>query len=356
MIETIAQARGVLPQNILPGAGSSDLIFRALRQWLGASSHALLLDPTYGEYAHVLERVIGCTVDRLTLSRHDQYAVDLSRLEAALADQYDLVVLVNPNSPTGRHVPRADLERLLRRAPAGTRIWVDETYVEYAGANQSLEQFAACSDPTLPRWCGRCKALAGVEHLDPALGVAEVEHCHRQITYLMQPAMVVRPSLFWRILGPKEQQVSPEKTAEYVRFWESKLREASRWMAMVRERKSPPRCLECGSSSVVPFPTIVSAASVTTATTLPYEHPGCGGQFVRRPPGVRIEAGAGTRVYGCEGNRISRGQQAGLTIAFPKVAALIRFGAITRVTDRSVTPSLPSNRTWNWQRFECPKN
>src|SRR5258708_3359449 len=34
LIEAIAQARGVASQNILPGAGSSDLIFRALRHWL----------------------------------------------------------------------------------------------------------------------------------------------------------------------------------------------------------------------------------------------------------------------------------------------------------------------------------
>lgn len=130
LVETIAERRGVAPENILPGAGSSDLIFRALRHWLTPVSHVLILDPTYGEYAHVLERVIGCTVDRLTLSCEDGYVVDLPRLEAALADGYDLVVLVNPNSPTGRHVPRAQLERALRRVPLGTRVWVDETYVE----------------------------------------------------------------------------------------------------------------------------------------------------------------------------------------------------------------------------------
>lgn len=163
LIETIAQARGVETENILPGAGSSDLIFRALRHWLNASSHALVLDPTYGEYAHVLERVIGCTVDRLTLSRRNNYEVDLARLEAAFADNYDVVVLVNPNSPTGRHIPRNELERVLRRAPQHTRIWVDETYVEYAGAGQSLENFAARSENVIV-----CKSLSKVYALSGA--------------------------------------------------------------------------------------------------------------------------------------------------------------------------------------------
>src|SRR5262249_19608250 len=131
LIETIAQARGVAPENILPGAGSSDLIFRALRHWLTPSSHALILDPTYGEYAHVLEQVIGCTVDKLTLAREDNYAVDLKFLQAALEDEYDLVILVNPNSPTGQHIPRADLESVLAKVPLPTRIWIDETYIDY---------------------------------------------------------------------------------------------------------------------------------------------------------------------------------------------------------------------------------
>ena len=145
LITAIAEARGVQPANILPGAGSSDLIFRALRHWLRPESHVLILDPTYGEYAHVLEKVIDCTVDRLTLSAEDDYKVNLDRLSAALRDSYDLVVLVNPNSPTGRHVPRRELLSVLRSAPSIRRIWIDETYVEYAGEGESLETVASTS-------------------------------------------------------------------------------------------------------------------------------------------------------------------------------------------------------------------
>lgn len=163
LIETIAHARGVAPRHILPGAGSSDLIFRALRHWLSPASHALILDPTYGEYSHVLERVIGCHVDRLALRREDGYAVDLGCLEAALADNYDLVVLVNPNSPTGRHMPRGQLERVLAQAPQTTRVWVDETYVEYAGDGQSLERCATQSENIIV-----CKSMSKVYALSGA--------------------------------------------------------------------------------------------------------------------------------------------------------------------------------------------
>jgi histidinol-phosphate/aromatic aminotransferase/cobyric acid decarboxylase-like protein len=72
--------------------------------------------------------------------------VDLSRLQPALAGGYDLVVLVNPNSPTGQHIPRAELETVLKKVSPATRVWVDETYIEYAGTAESLETFATRSE------------------------------------------------------------------------------------------------------------------------------------------------------------------------------------------------------------------
>lgn len=142
MLRAIARTRGVDEMNLLPGGGSSDLIFLALRQWLTKSSRVLLLHPTYGEYAHVLEKVIGCRVQRFHLKREANYDVDLDALAEAMKEPFDLVVLVNPNSPTGRHVSGSVIREMLSRIPASTRIWIDETYVEYVGACESLEQFA----------------------------------------------------------------------------------------------------------------------------------------------------------------------------------------------------------------------
>jgi histidinol-phosphate/aromatic aminotransferase/cobyric acid decarboxylase-like protein len=53
-----------------------------------------------------------------------------------------MIVLVNPNSPTGRHIPRAQLEAWLLTVPRHTIVWIDETYIDYLGAHESIEQFA----------------------------------------------------------------------------------------------------------------------------------------------------------------------------------------------------------------------
>ena len=158
----IARSRGVGIDNILPGAGSSDLIFAAMRQWVTRESRVLILDPMYGEYAHVLERVIGARVDRLRLAREDAYDVPAAALKNALARSYDWVVLVNPNSPTGRYVPGDVLESLLSAAPSRTRIWIDETYVDFADG-RSLERYAAASTSVVVcKSMSKAYALSGV--------------------------------------------------------------------------------------------------------------------------------------------------------------------------------------------------
>jgi histidinol-phosphate/aromatic aminotransferase/cobyric acid decarboxylase-like protein len=163
MVRAIARARELQPENILPGAGSSDLIFLALRHWLTRSSRVLILDPTYGEYAHVLEHVVRCRVDRMGLSRENNFQINLDQFTRVADRGYDLIVLVNPNSPTGQHVSRSQLEEVLRKVPARTRIWVDETYIEYAGANESIESFAAASSNVVV-----CKSMSKVYALSGA--------------------------------------------------------------------------------------------------------------------------------------------------------------------------------------------
>ncbi|WP_409467471.1 histidinol-phosphate aminotransferase family protein [Streptomyces sp. HC307] len=147
LLAEIATARALPAETLAVGAGSSDLIFRAFGQWLTPESRVLLTDPGYGEYAHVTERVIGCRVDRFRLRHEDGWRIDPARLSAAVGSgRYDLVVVVNPNNPTGRHAPAAELRSVIAAAPARTRWWIDEAYLGYVDLNESLAGLAA-TDP-----------------------------------------------------------------------------------------------------------------------------------------------------------------------------------------------------------------
>ncbi|MBT2416070.1 histidinol-phosphate aminotransferase family protein [Streptomyces sp. ISL-12] len=164
LLAAVSAARALPVDALAVGAGSSDLIFRAFGRWLTPTSRVLLTDPCYGEYAHVTERVIGCRVDRFPLRRADGWRIDPDRLASAVASGgYDLVVLVNPNNPTGRHAPAAGLRSLLAAAPPRTRWWIDEAYIGYAGLTESLAPLAA-TDPRVVVCTSLSKmyALSGV--------------------------------------------------------------------------------------------------------------------------------------------------------------------------------------------------
>lgn len=160
MANEIAKARGIKSANVLPGSGSSDLIFLAFREWLSPKSRVLILDPTYGEYVHVLVNIIQCQVERINLLGVNNFKLDLDELIKLSENNYDLIVIVNPNSPTGQHIPANDLKNALLKIPPSTRIWIDETYIEYCGKGQSLEQFAVQTHNTII-----CKSMSKVYSL-----------------------------------------------------------------------------------------------------------------------------------------------------------------------------------------------
>jgi histidinol-phosphate/aromatic aminotransferase/cobyric acid decarboxylase-like protein len=138
----ISNARHVSPENLVIGAGSSDLMYRCLLYWLTPRSHVLLVDPTYGEYQHILNNVIECSVTTFPLRAANDFDIDLEALVYETQQHaYDMVILVNPNSPTGRW---ADLARILPYLKA-SKVWVDETYIDYVKDAQSVEGLAAQS-------------------------------------------------------------------------------------------------------------------------------------------------------------------------------------------------------------------
>jgi hypothetical protein len=110
LVRCISRVRGIPDANVLPAAGSSELIYLTFPRWLTRQSRVLVLDASYGEYQHLLETVIGCAVDRVPLRREDGYALDLAALAERMAEGYDLVVLVNPNSPTGTMIGGGELQ------------------------------------------------------------------------------------------------------------------------------------------------------------------------------------------------------------------------------------------------------
>ena len=104
LIDTISEIRGVSQANLCLGGGSSHLIFTCLPALTTRRSRVMILDPMYGEYSHVLEQVLQLEVTRHCLKEDSAFRIDTRRfIDRAQRIRPHLVVIVNPNSPTGRY-------------------------------------------------------------------------------------------------------------------------------------------------------------------------------------------------------------------------------------------------------------
>ena len=163
LVDVISRTREVSPESILPGAGSSDLIFLGLQNLIDSNSRVLLLDPCYGEYKHVLDNILKSHITPIKLFLTEGFKIDVELLKSEITKGYDMVVLVNPNSPTGVYLDMKILKEILQLVPLRTLVWIDETYIEYAGANNSVEKLAAISENIIV-----CKSMSKVYALSGA--------------------------------------------------------------------------------------------------------------------------------------------------------------------------------------------
>ncbi len=143
LIATIAKYRKIPAGNIVVAGGSSDIMFTFFPRMVNKGQKVLILDPMYGEYAHIFEHVVEAKLIRFKLDKEDNFVVDIKMLIKEIKKHKpDMVVLVNPNSPTGQYLPKKDILKVVKSIPAQTLVVVDESYIDYINSNFSLEKEA----------------------------------------------------------------------------------------------------------------------------------------------------------------------------------------------------------------------
>ncbi len=117
---------GISANRLLAENGTTQFIYtlpRALK-----IKQALILAPTYADYADAC-RMQGVACDYIYTSAAENFTPNITALEQKIAGN-DAVFICNPNNPTGRLVPAADLAPLCRRHPK-TWFIIDESYLPF---------------------------------------------------------------------------------------------------------------------------------------------------------------------------------------------------------------------------------
>lgn len=134
--KAIAFYTGSSAEHIVVGNGSTELISLLISQ--RAPKKALLLGPTYSEYARELN-LVGGTLEYYNLKEEQDFKLDISDLTDALKSDIDLLIICNPNNPTSSAISTSDIRELLSVCRSlGIFVMIDETYIEFAPEGAAL--------------------------------------------------------------------------------------------------------------------------------------------------------------------------------------------------------------------------
>lgn len=112
---------------VLVGNGAAELIWLVALAWLNPQRRALIIGPTFGEYARAAQ-MMGAAVRVWQAGPQRDFQIDMAEIEHLLAQERPQVVFwCNPNNPTGVFIPDQFLHELAGRHPA-TLFVIDQAY------------------------------------------------------------------------------------------------------------------------------------------------------------------------------------------------------------------------------------
>jgi histidinol-phosphate aminotransferase len=105
------------------GSEALELIFRAV---LRPGDEVLVMHPTFGVYDR-MALLQGATTRDVPLADHT-FAPNIDAVLQAVNDKTRIVLVCNPNNPTGTIMPRAQMDKLVHAMPKHVLIVSDEVY------------------------------------------------------------------------------------------------------------------------------------------------------------------------------------------------------------------------------------
>lgn len=128
----LAAHHGIEMDEIVVGNGSNELIDLICRTYAGPSDHAVIGAPSFVCY-HLGLTAANVPFDVVPL--RENLFWDLDAMLERVKPETKLLFVANPNNPTGTHVGRDALTKLLRELPESVVAVLDEAYVQFADAD-----------------------------------------------------------------------------------------------------------------------------------------------------------------------------------------------------------------------------
>ncbi len=159
--EKIAAKEGVAPEQVLVTNGSSPIL-AAFSDWVNVKGGKIVTSAiTYEGVPRVAEQA-GTEVVYMPLTQDMGY--DLEAISAAVGPDTGAVYLCNPNNPTGKTIPPAQLKAFIEDVSNKVPVFVDEAYLDISDDYPAgvMSEFVSAGKPVvIARTFSKLYAMAG---------------------------------------------------------------------------------------------------------------------------------------------------------------------------------------------------
>ncbi|MBC2606688.1 pyridoxal phosphate-dependent aminotransferase [Pelagicoccus albus] len=131
----IAERSGVEADQVLVGAGSSDILMSTSYVFGKDNSSIVCSDPTFGDLIRWSKRH-GTEI--ISIPWSEERKPDLPKILASIREDTGLIYICNPENPTGTFLEKEALKDFCREASKKCPVFVDEAYIDFAADAESL--------------------------------------------------------------------------------------------------------------------------------------------------------------------------------------------------------------------------
>jgi len=117
--------------DLVLGVGSSELLKAVARAFAAGKQNVVESHPSYAGAGAEAAGMPGATAQRIMIPLDANGRNDLQRMKDAVTAGTGIVILCNPNNPTGTVHKHDDVKWLADQIPENVLLFVDEAYMEY---------------------------------------------------------------------------------------------------------------------------------------------------------------------------------------------------------------------------------
>jgi histidinol-phosphate aminotransferase len=158
----IADHHDTDPARIAVSNGSCEILLAAALALCEPGDEILYAWPSFSIYPY-LAPLCGAREIRVPLA--DDYVHDLDGMLEEVTAATQLLIVCNPNNPTGTHIPADRIGAFVESVPDRTTIILDEAYIEYQtndDPDTTVDLLAKHPNVVLLRTFSKCHGLAGL--------------------------------------------------------------------------------------------------------------------------------------------------------------------------------------------------